>query len=95
MSDSPYVRRATTPVLVAVALTSGAIVLLGDHFDSASGYVLAKPVRTEEGMAACVAEESMRLINADREQCHRDEVTLIEAPERRSAAGEIRCPPLR
>ena len=80
MSDSSDARRATAPVLVAVALLSGAIVLLGDHFDSASGYVLTKPVRTQARMAACVAEESMRLIDPDREQCHPGEHTLVEAP---------------
>ena len=33
MSASPYIRRATTSVLVAVALLGGAILLLGDRFD--------------------------------------------------------------
>src|SRR5687767_3253007 len=62
MSASPYIRRATTSVLIAVALIGGAILLLGDRFDAVPGYALTQPVvRVEARMAACVAEESMRL----------------------------------
>jgi hypothetical protein len=91
----PYLRRATTSVLVAVALISGAILLLGDRFDAVPGYTLTQPARIDARIAACVAEESMRLINADREQCRPGELALVAAPVRESAAGETRCPPLR
>src|SRR5213593_3822818 len=78
MSTShPCLRRATTSVLVAVALISGAMLLLGDRFDAAPGYALTQPIGVVEAhIAACVAEESMRLINPDRERCHPGELTL-------------------
>lgn len=72
----PCLRRATTSVLVAVALISGAMLLLGDRFDAAPGYALTQPVRVEAHIAACVAEESMRLIDPEGERCHPGELTL-------------------
>jgi hypothetical protein len=96
MSASPYVRRATTPVLVAAALISGAILLLGDRFEPVPGYALARLARIDEQhIAACVAEESMRLIDSDREQCEPSELTLVAAPGRESSAVAARCPALR
>src|SRR5918999_2059189 len=71
-----YLHRATTSVLVAVALISGAILLLGDRFDAVPGYALTQPVRVEAHMAACVAEESMRLINSELERCRPGELEL-------------------
>jgi hypothetical protein len=72
-------RRATTSVLVTVALISGAMLLLGDRFHAAPGYALTQPVRVEAPIAACVADESMRLINPDRERCRPGELTLGRA----------------
>ena len=72
----PCLRRATTSVLVAVALISGAMLLLGDRFEATPGYALTQPVRAEARIAACVADENMRLINPDRERCRQGELTL-------------------
>jgi len=72
----PYLRRTTTSVLVAVALVSGGILLLGDRFDVTPGYALTQPVRVSARIAGCVADENMRLINPDREQCHPGEIEL-------------------
>jgi hypothetical protein len=80
-----YLHRATTSVLVAVALISGAILLLGDRFDAVPGYALTQPVRVDAPMAACVAEESMRLINSDLERCGPGEMEL--ASEHTGASG--------
>ena len=101
----PCLRRATTSVLVAVALISGAILLLGERFDAVPGYALTQPVRVEADMAACVAEESMRLVNPDLERCRAGEVELADGvsgfeivstklavTSRESAAGQVRCP---
>ncbi len=93
MSATSDTRQATIPVLVIVTLISAAILLLGDRFDTASGHVLTKPVPAAP-IAACVAEESMRLINADREQCHPGELLLVEAPVPGSV-GDGRYPPMR
>jgi hypothetical protein len=87
MSASPYIRRATTAVLVAVALLGGAILLLGDRFDAAPGYALTHPVRLEARMAACVAEESMRFINSDLERCRPDELELASQQTAPGASG--------
>lgn len=76
MSASPYIGRATTSVLIAVALIGGAILLLGDRFDAVPGYALTQSVRVEARMAACVAEESMRLIDSDMERCRPGELEL-------------------
>jgi len=79
----PYLRRTTTPVLVAVALVSGAVLLLGDRFDAARGDVLGQAVPAvapEARIAACVADESMRLIDPDRDQCKPGERQLV-APQ--------------
>ncbi|MEW6471934.1 MAG: hypothetical protein AB1679_06665 [Actinomycetota bacterium] len=76
----PCLRRATTSVLVAVALVSGGILLLGDRFDAPSSYALTQPARISTPMAACVAEENMRLIDTDREQCRPDELQLASGP---------------
>ncbi|HEV3365304.1 MAG TPA: hypothetical protein VG795_14390 [Acidimicrobiia bacterium] len=73
----PPVRGATTAVLVAVALISGAILLLGDRFEAASDHhTLTRRNPIDAGIAACVAEESMRLIDADREHCLPGELVL-------------------
>lgn len=72
----PHIRRATTSVLVAVALVSGGILLLGDRFDVTPSYALGPSARVSVQMAACVAEENMRLINTGQEQCRPDEVEL-------------------
>lgn len=76
VSSHPSLRRATTSVLVGVALVAGAILLLGDRFDSAGGAALRQPVHVEAHIVACVADESMRLVNPDREQCHPGEREL-------------------
>ena len=75
-TSHPCLPRATTSVLVAVALISGAILVLGDRFDSARSYALGQPVLAEGRIAACVAEENMRLIDLDRERCHPGELEL-------------------
>jgi hypothetical protein len=77
MSASPYIRRATTSVLVTVALIGGAILLLGGHFDGVPGYALTQPALIEGRVAACVAEESMRLIDTARERCQPGELALV------------------
>lgn len=74
--NHPYLRRTTTSVLVAVALVSGAILLLGDRFDVTPGYAMTQPARASARIAACVAEENMRLINPDQEQCQAGELEL-------------------
>jgi hypothetical protein len=76
MSGSPYLRRATTSLLVAVALIGGAILLLGDRFDAVPGYALSQPALVRSNIAACVAEESLRLIATGRERCDPDETAL-------------------
>ena len=80
----PYIRRATTSVLVAVALVSGAILLLGDRFDGAAGYALTQPAQVTANIAACVADESLRLINPERERCQQGEVALSSGERRHS-----------
>jgi hypothetical protein len=93
MSASPYIRRATTSLLVAVALIGGAILLLGDRFDAVPGYALARPVPIESQIAACVAEESMRLIDTGRERCQPDELALASAHVASSAVAGPAGPP--
>jgi hypothetical protein len=66
-----------TSVLVAVGVIGGAMLMLGDRFESAPRYVLTQPARTDAGIAACVAEESLRLIDPGRERCQPGEVTLV------------------
>jgi hypothetical protein len=73
----PGLRRAIGFVLAAVALISGSMLLLGDRFESAPGAALTQPVRAEAHVAACVADENMRLINPDQERCHPGELTLV------------------
>ena len=68
--------RATTWVLVAVALIGGAILLLGDRFEAAQGRTLSQPVTVEAHIAACVGDESMRLINPERDRCKANEREL-------------------
>jgi hypothetical protein len=100
MSASPYIRRATTSVLVAVGLLGGTILLLGDRFDTVpgyalSGYTLTQPTPMEGQVAACVAEESMRLIDTGRERCQPGELSLASqhsspgggAPERETSTA--------
>lgn len=72
----PYLRRTTTSVLVAVALVSGGILLLGDRFHVTPGYALTERSPGPARIAACVAEENMRLVNPDQEQCHPGEIEL-------------------
>ena len=52
ITDHRCLRRATNSVLVAVALLSGAILLLGERFDAVPGYSLTQPVRVEAQMPA-------------------------------------------
>jgi putative Mg2+ transporter-C (MgtC) family protein len=78
--------RATTSVLLAVALVGGAMVLLGDRFATDPGYALARVARAGPHVAACVADESLRLIDTDRERCHPGEVTLTDRTQTPVAA---------
>jgi len=87
----PGLRRATTSVLVAVALIGGAILLLGDRFGAAGGGDLAQPVHVDARIAACVADESMRLIDTDRERCHADERELASEHGDRPAPAGLRA----
>ena len=92
MTSRPCLRRPTTSVLLGVAVLGGAILLLGDRFDSASSYALTQPPGTTSGRAegsvgACVAEESMRLIALDRERCRPDELELASAALRSEGVG--------
>ncbi|HET9771655.1 MAG TPA: hypothetical protein VFS16_12265 [Acidimicrobiia bacterium] len=74
---SPYcLRRATTAVLVAVALIGGAILFLGGRFDAGQAGALAQTVQAGAPIAACVAEENMRLITLDRDRCQPGELEL-------------------
>jgi hypothetical protein len=77
MFESHHRRRAMTSVLVAVGVISGAILMLGDRFESAPRYVLTQPARTDARIAACVAEENVRLIDPGRERCQPGELTLV------------------
>ncbi len=77
MSESPRLRRAMISVLVAVGVISGAVLLLGDRFDATQSYALTRATRFHAQIAACVAEESMRLIDSGREQCGPGELTLV------------------
>lgn len=90
-TSHPYLRRATTSVLVAVALISGAILLLGDRFEVTPSYALTQPARAGARMAACVAEENMRLINTDQQQCDPGELQLasqnLRPPAETSSPG--------
>ena len=88
-TSHPYLRRATTAVLVGVAMISGAILLLGDRFDTARGYALGPPAHVEAHIAACVADESMRLIDPDRERCHPDERELTSEHADRPGAANV------
>lgn len=83
----PYLRRATTSVLVAVALIGGAILLLGDRFDAVPGYALTQPASIEAEMAACVTDESMRLINPGLERCRPGELELASDHATPGASG--------
>lgn len=78
-ASRPCLRRATTSVLVAVALVSGAVLLLGDRFDAAAGYGVSQPIGAQAHIGACVADESLRLIDRDRERCRPDELELASA----------------
>jgi hypothetical protein len=74
-SPHPYLGRAT--VLVAAALVSGGVLLLGDRFDAAPSYAQGGPTPVPARIAACVADENMRLIDPDREQCRPGEIELV------------------
>jgi hypothetical protein len=67
-------------VLVAVGLISGAVLLLGDRFDDSRSYALTRATRMQAQVAACVAEESVRLIDSGRERCGPGELTLVPLP---------------
>jgi hypothetical protein len=87
VTSHPCLRRATTSVLIGVALIGGAILLLGDRFDAAGGSALSQPVHVEAHIVACVAEESMRLINPDRERCRPGERELASERAGTPATG--------
>ena len=77
MFESPHIR-AMTSVLVAVGLICGGVLLLGDRFDARPGdSLLTQAARVEVHIAACVAEENMRLIDPGREHCRPGELTLV------------------
>jgi hypothetical protein len=77
MIGCPPTRGATTAVLVAVAIISGAILLLGERFEAAPGYhTLTRRNPVDARIVACVAEEDMRLIDPDREHCQPGELVL-------------------
>jgi len=88
--SQPSLRRADAAVLVAVTVMSGAVLLLGDRFEPARGGTLTQPVHAGGRIAACVADESMRLINPDRERCHPGEQELTAASPGPAAAGAAR-----
>src|SRR5688500_15267327 len=78
--NSPHcLRRATTSVLVAVALIAGATLLLGDRFGSVPSHALTQTVRAGAPVAACVAEENMRLITVGRDRCQPGELELASS----------------
>ena len=93
MTSHPCLRRPTTSVLVAVALVGGAILLLGDRFDSARSYALTQPVHVEGAVGACVAEENMRLIALDRERCQPGELALASERVRAARPTRPKSPP--
>jgi hypothetical protein len=72
-----YRRRTTTYVLVAVALVSGGVLLLGDSFGATPSYPQNRAARVSVRIAACVADENMRLIDPNRERCHLGEIELV------------------
>jgi hypothetical protein len=74
-----HLRRATTFVLLVVALISGGVLLLGDRFEVTPSYALTRPLPAPARIAACVADENMRLINPDQERCHPGELVLLPA----------------
>lgn len=75
----PDRRRTTAWVLVVAASLSGAVLLLGDRFDVAPSDALTRPAPfpAPARMAACVADENMRLIDPDRARCEPGEIELI------------------
>lgn len=89
MTSPHCLRRATTAVLVAVAVISGATLLLGGNFQAGASRPLTQTVQPRAPVAACVAEENMRLITLDRERCHPNELELASA-----AAGPGRPGPV-
>jgi hypothetical protein len=88
--SQPSLRRADAAVLVAVTVMSGAVLLLGDRFEPARGDTLTQPVHGQGRIAACVADESMRLINPDRERCRPGEQELTAASTEPVAAAAAR-----
>jgi hypothetical protein len=78
MFESPHLRRAMTAVLVAVGAICAAVLLLGDRFGAARSYATTRVDRVHGAhIAACVAEESMRLIDIGRERCGPGELMLV------------------
>ncbi len=79
MSETPLLRGPRPPVLVAVALVSGAILLLGDRFDPDSGYAL-----TQAGPGSTARDRRLRGRGEhapDRHrpgECRPGELTLVE-----------------
>ena len=51
--------------------------MLGDRFDAAPSYAQGGPTPVPARIAACVADENMRLIDPDREQCRPGEIELV------------------
>jgi|GEM_PF-7104642 len=90
--SQPSLRRADAAVLVAVTVMSGAVLLLGDRFEPGRDATLRQPVQARGRIAACVADESMRLIDPDRERCHPGEQELTEARAAPAAAGAAGWP---
>ena len=73
----PPSRRVTASVLFVVAIVSGGILLLGDRFGVTPSYALDRSTRVSARIAACVADENMRLIDPAREWCRPGEIELI------------------
>lgn len=89
-APEPFVRRADAAVLAVVALLSGAVLLLGDRFETSANDRLVQPVHVEARIAACVGDETMRLINPDRERCHPGERELTPPATEPAAGGAAR-----
>lgn len=75
-SSPPYPRRATLFVMATVTLASGGILLLGDRISAAPNEAFTPAGALAPRVAACLADESVRLIDTGREQCGRDELEL-------------------
>jgi hypothetical protein len=77
-TSHPSLHRAKTSVMAAVALISGGVLLLGDRFDPAApGAAIRHASNSTVRIAACVADETMRLIDPERQQCELGEHELV------------------